>query len=220
MSEILSEYEKSLKKNEERINTNFKQLTLSLGIESDIDKPKLMQETELLISEQEKIIKQMEYELGSLVNRGEFYEAFSNKMISYRQNLKINKNTYSEIEDKISKKEALSGINDQSLNKGLINNEQNNYIGSLKLQEARRVLANTEDMGNKILVDMNDQSNNMKNINSKVKTMNMELDESNNILNKMKSRIKKNKKIILYLSIVLFITLIIILAYKYLKKMK
>ena len=65
---------------------------------------------------------------------------------------------------------------------------------------------------------MDEQSNTMKNLNSKVKAMNGELDESNTILNKMKSRIKKNKKIIIYLSIILFITLVIILAYKYFKK--
>jgi hypothetical protein len=219
MSEILSTYEKSFKKNEERINTNFKKLTLSLGIESDIDKNKLMQEIELLIGEQEKIIKQMEYETSSLINK-EDYEAFNNKMISYRQNLKINKNTYHEMEEKISNKETLSGNNEQNLSKGLLKNEQTNYIGNLKLQEARRVLANTEDMGNKIIMNMDDQTNTMKNLNTKVKTMNGELDESNNILNKMKSRMKKNKKIIIYLSIVLLITLIIIFVYKFLKLYK
>ena len=219
MSEILSTYEKSFRKNEERINTNFKKLTLSLGIESDIDKNKLMQEIELLIGEQEKIIKQMEYETSSLINK-EDYEAFNNKMISYRQNLKINKNTYHEMEEKISNKETLSGNNEQNLSKGLLKNEQTNYIGNLKLQEARRVLANTEDMGNKIIMNMDDQSNTMKNLNTKVKNMNGELDESNTILNKMKSRMKKNKKIIIYLSIVLLITLFIIFIYKFLKLYK
>ena len=161
----------------------------------------------------------MEYETSSLINK-EDYEAFNNKMISYRQNLKINKNTYHEMEEKISNKETLSGNNEQNLSKGLLKNEQTNYIGNLKLQEARRVLANTEDMGNKIIMNMDDQTNTMKNLNTKVKTMNGELDESNNILNKMKSRMKKNKKIIIYLSIVLLITLIIIFVYKFLKLYK
>ena len=217
MSEILSTYEKSFKKNEERINNNFKQLTLSLGIESDVDKNKLMQEIELLINEQEKIIKQMEYETSSLINK-EDYEAFNNKMISYRQNLKINKNTYHEMEDKINNKEVLSGNNEQNLSKGLLKNEQTNYLGNLKLQEAKRVLANTEDMGNKIMVNMDEQSHTMKNLTTKVKTMNSELDESNTILNKMKKRMRKNKKIIIYLSIIFLITLIIIFFYKFFKK--
>ena len=217
MSELLSTYEKSFKKNEERINNNFNQLTLSLGIESDINKNKLMQEIELLMGEQEKLLKQMEYETSSLINK-EDYDAFNNKMISYRQNLRINKNTYHEMEDKINNKEVLTGNNEQNLSKGLLKNEQTNYLGNLKLQEARRVLANTEDMGNKIIVNMEEQSNTMKNLNTKVKTMNGELDESNNILNRMKSRMRKNKKIIIYLSIIFLITLILVFIYKYFKK--
>ena len=217
MSEILTTYEVNYRKNEEKINDNFKKLTLSLGIESDIDKTKILQNIELLISEQEKIIKLLECETSSLVNQ-EDYEAFNNKMTSYKQNLKINKNSYQEMEDKINSKDTLYGNNEQNLSNGLLKNEQSNYLGNLKLQEAKRILANTEDMGNKIIVNMDEQSNTMKNLNSKVKTMNGELDESNTILNKMKSRIKKNKKIVIYLSIILFITLVIILAYKYFKK--
>ena len=217
MSEILTTYEVNYRKNEEKINDNFKKLTLSLGIESDIDKTKILQNIELLISEQEKIIKLLECETSSLVNQ-EDYEAFNNKMTSYKQNLKINKNSYQEMEDKINSKDTLYGNNEQNLSNGLLKNEQSNYLGNLKLQEAKRILANTEDMGNKIVVHMDEQSNTMKNLNSKVKNMNGELDESNTILNKMKSRMKRNKKIIIYLSLILFITLVMIFLYKFFKK--
>ena len=217
MSEILTAYEVNYRKNEEKINDNFKKLTLSLGIESDIDKTKILQNIELLISEQEKIIKLLECETSSLVNQ-EDYEAFNNKMTSYKQNLKINKNSYQEMEDKINSKDTLYGNNEQNLSNGLLKNEQSNYLGNLKLQEAKRILANTEDMGNKIVVHMDEQSNTMKNLNSKVKNMNGELDESNTILNKMKSRMKRNKKIIIYLSLILFITLVMIFFYKFFKK--
>ena len=217
MSEILTTYEVNYRKNEEKINDNFKKLTLSLGIESDIDKNKILQNIELLISEQEKIIKLLECETSSLVNQ-EDYEAFNNKLTSYKQNLKINKNSYQEMEDKINSKDTLYGNNEQNLSNGLLKNEQSNYLGNLKLQEAKRILANTEDMGNKIIVNMDEQSNTMKNLNSKVKNMNGELDESNTILNKMKSRMKRNKKIIIYLSLILFITLFMIFLYKFFKK--
>ena len=217
MSVNLATYEKSFRKNEERINDSFKQITLSLGIESDIDKNKLLQEIGLLISEQEKILKLMENETSLLINQ-EDYEAFNSKIISYKQNLKINKNTYQEMEDKINSKDSLLGNNEQNLSNGLLKNEQSNYLGNLKLQEAKRILANTEDMGNKIIVNMDEQSNTMKNLNSKVKNMNGELDESNSILNIMKSRMKRNKKIIIYISIILFITLATILVYKFFKK--
>ena len=217
MTANLTTYEKSFRKNEEKINYSFKQITLSLGIESDIDKQKLLEEILLLINEQEKILKLMENETSLLINQ-EDYEAFNSKIISYKQNLKINKNTYQEMEDKVNIKEVITGNNEQNLSKGLLKNEQTNYLGNLKLNEAKRILANTEEMGNKIIVNMDEQSNTMKHLNTKVKTMNGELDESNTILNKMKSRMKKNKKILIYLSIIMFITLVIILAYKYLKK--
>ena len=122
------------------------------------------------------------------------------------------------MEDKINSKDTLYGNNEQNLSNGLLKNEQSNYLGNLKLQEAKRILANTEDMGNKIIVHMDEQSNTMKNLNSKVKNMNGELDESNTILNKMKSRMKRNKKIIIYLSLILFITLVMIFLYKFFKK--
>ena len=217
MTANLTTYEKSFRKNEEKINYSFKQITLSLGIESDIDKQKLLEEILLLINEQEKILKLMENETSLLINQ-EDYEAFNSKIISYKQNLKINKNTYQEMEDIVNIKEVITGNNEQNLSKGLLKNEQTNYLGNLKLNEAKRILANTEEMGNKIIVNMDEQSNTMKHLNTKVKTMNGELDESNTILNKMKSRMKKNKKILIYLSIIMFITLVIILAYKYLKK--
>ena len=215
MSEILETYETSYRKNEEKINNNFKKLNLSFGIESDIDKNKLLLEIEFLISEQEKVLKLME---SIPLENQEDHEEFNNKIISYRQNLKINKNTFCEMEDKINTKDELVVNNEQNLSKGLLKNEHTNYLRNLKLKEAKRILASTEEMGNKIVINMDDQSNTMKNLNYKVKNMNGELDESNTILNQMKSRVKRNKKVIIYLSIILFITLAMILVYKYFKK--
>ncbi len=50
--------------------------------------------------------------------------------------------------------------------------------------------------------------------------MNSELDESNTILNKMKSRIKKNKNLIKYLGIFLALILCIVIIYKIMKLFK
>ena len=94
------------------------------------------------------------------------------------------------------------------------------YAGTQKIQQAKRALAEAEDMGNQIMVDMEKQTNVMKNTNYKLKGMNSELDESNNILNQMKSRLKKNKNIIKYLAIILFVILAIVCIYKFLKFFK
>jgi len=217
MSNLLLEYEKSYKKIEEKINNNFNKLNLSLGVDSDIDKSKLLKEVELLILEQEKILKQMEFDTSIMLST-EDYEIFITKMKTYKKNLQFNKNSYVKLEEKISIKNTLSNNTDQNISKGLLNNEQVNYISNLKLQEARRILSNTEDMGNKIVQNMDDQTKEMKNINIKVKDMNNDLDESNNILNIMKSRMKRNKKIIILLTIIFLIILIIVIGYKFVKK--
>ena len=217
MSNLLLEYEKSYKKIEEKINNNFNKLNLSLGVDSDIDKSKLLKEVELLILEQEKILKQMEFDTSIMLST-EDYEIFITKMKTYKKNLQFNKNSYVKLEEKISIKNTLSNNTDQNISKGLLNNEQVNYISNLKLQEARRILSNTEDMGNKIVHNMDDQTKEMKNINIKVKDMNNDQDESNNILNIMKSRMKKNKRIIILLTIIFLIILIIVIGYKFVKK--
>ena len=217
MSNLLLEYEKSYKKIEEKINNNFNKLNLSLGVDSDIDKSKLLKEVELLILEQEKILKQMEFDTSIMLST-EDYEIFITKMKTYKKNLQFNKNSYVKLEEKISIKNTLSNNTDQNISKGLLNNEQVNYISNLKLQEAQRILSNTEDMGNKIVQNMDDQTKEMKNINIKVKDMNNDLDESNNILNIMKSRMKRNKKIIILLTIIFLIILIIVIGYKFVKK--
>ena len=67
---------------------------------------------------------------------------------------------------------------------------------------------------------MDHQTNVMKNTTYKLKGMNSELDESNNILNKMKARMQKNKNIIKYLAIILFVILAIVCIYKIMKLLK
>ena len=127
----------------------------------------------------------------------------------------MNKTKYRELEEKINLKEASLIVTDKNQLKGnLLKNEQLAYAGNQKIQEAKRALAVAEDMGNKIMVDMEKQTNVMKNTNSKLKGMNSELDESNNILNRMKSRVRKNKNIIKYLAIILFFILAIVCIYK------
>ena len=186
MSDILIEYEKSFIKIEDKINNIFKQITI-LEVNNYTEKEKLMNEVNLLIIEQEKILKQMEFEILSLTKEKD-YKSFNSKIISYHKNLTTNKNNYLKIEEKKRKNEIKGNISNNEL---LNDKETNNYLGNLKLEEARRILANTEDIGNQIIVNMDEQSNKMKDLNYKVNNMNNELDESNKILDKMKSKFLK-----------------------------
>ena len=189
MTDLLIEYDKTFLKIEDKINTIFKKITLLSEKENYANKQKLEDEVKLLITEQEKILKQMEFEIISLVDQRN-YKLFNNKKIGYYKMLKSNKINYHVFEDKKKKKE--SKTENISYRRELENEEINiNYLGNLKSQETRRILATTEDFGSQIMVNMDEQTNKMKDINTKVNNMNNELDESNNILNKMKSKFNK-----------------------------
>ena len=222
MSDLLQYYEKDFRKNQDMINKSIEKIHsyLSSPSKKDLNINEIMEQMESLIDSQQKTIKKIEVEISSSV-KSEDIEGFNSKISSYKQALESNKAKYRELEEKINLKEASLILSDSNqLNGTLLKNEQLAFEGNKKLQQAKRVLAETEDVGNKIMINMEEQTNVMKNTNNKLKGMNSELDESNNILNRMKSRIKKNKNIIKYLSIIFALILSIIIIYKMLKFFK
>ena len=222
MSDLLQYYEKDFRKNQDMINKSIEKIYsyLSSPSKKDLNINEIMEQMESLIDSQQKTIKKIEVEISSSV-KSEDIEGFNSKISSYKQALESNKAKYRELEEKINLKEASLILSDSNqLNGTLLKNEQLAFEGNKKLQQAKRVLAETEDVGNKIMINMEEQTNVMKNTNNKLKGMNSELDESNNILNRMKSRIKKNKNIIKYLSIIFALILSIIIIYKMLKFFK
>ena len=222
MSDLLALYEKDLRKNQDLINKNVEKIYNYLSDKNakECNTNELMEKIGSLIEAQKKKIKQIEFDVSSSAKK-EDLDGFNSKISSYKKSLEMNKKKYRELEEKINLKEASLIITDQNqLKGGLIKNEQLAYAANQKIQQARRSLAEAEEMGNKIMVDMEKQTNVMKNTNNKLKGMNSELDESNNILNKMKSRLKKNKNIIKYFAIFLFIILSIVCIYKVWKLIK
>ena len=222
MSDLLQYYEKDFRKNQDMINKSIEKIYsyLSSPSKKDLNINEIMEQMESLIDSQQKTIKKIEVEISSSV-KSEDIEGFNSKISSYKQALESNKAKYRELEEKINLKEASLILSDSNqLNGTLLKNEQLAFEGNKKLQQAKRVLAETEDVGNKIMINMEEQTNVMKNTNNKLKGMNSELDESNNILNRMKSRLKKNKNIIKYLSILFAIILSIVIIYKILKNFR
>ena len=222
MSDLLSLYEINLRKNQDDINKSVEKIYNYLsGNETKGDNiNQIMEKLDNLIQSQNKMVKQIEFDVFSSAKK-EDLEGFNSKISFYKQSLEMNKKKYRELEEKLNLKEASLIVTDKNQLKGnLIQNEQLAYAGTQKIQQAKRALAEAEDMGNQIMVDMEKQTNVMKNTNYKLKGMNSELDESNNILNQMKSRLKKNKNIIKYLAIILFVILAIVCIYKFLKFFK
>ena len=216
MSDLLFIYEEDYKKIQSSINKTFTKISdYFLDKSSKLkDINEEMNKLENLIVQQQQKIKQIEIQISSS-SKEEDLEGYNSKISSYKQSLELNKKKFRQMEEKANLKEASDLIMDKTdLQGNLINNEKLAYSSNQKMQQAKRVLAETEDMGNNIMIDMEKQSNTMKNTNSKLKGMNIELNESNSILNKMKARVKRNKNIIKILSLFLILILIIVCIYK------
>ena len=89
-----------------------------------------------------------------------------------------------------------------------------------KLQQVQRSLSSTESIGTNIIVNMDNQTKNMKNISGKLNNMKSDLNDSSNILQKMKNRAKKNKYIIIIFSIFLLLILFSFIGVKIYNKFK
>ena len=224
MTDLLNTYEKSFKKNNEIIESNFNKIDsyFSPNInDSDrqkakINKSYLLDEIDRLIEAQQKILKQMEIEICSLINRND-YDEFSSKLSTFKKTVALNKKKYNELYLKDESK------NNSSENI-LLSETDSNFIRMFrrneKLQQVKRSLSSTESIGTDIIVNMDNQTQNMKNITGKIKVMGKDLNDSNNILNKMKKRTKKNKYIIIFFVVAFILILLSIIGIKLYNKYK
>ena len=228
MTDLLNTYEKSFRKNNDIIMTNINKISLELGndITSDskskVNKTFLFEESDKLIEEQKKLLRQMELELSSLINQ-DYYEELSVKISSFKKSLDINKKKLKELYAKEELKNS-SFMSESNLltekNSILLNQEKYMFQQNEKLQQVRRTLSSTEEMGTNIIVNMDNQTKSMKNVTGKLKKMGKNITDSNKVLNKMKARTKKNKRIIILFVFIFIFILIGILSLKLYKKYK
>ena len=227
MTELLITYEKSFQKNNDIITSNFNKIDSYLSSNKDSEREKtkinistILDEIDKLIEEQQKILKQMEIEICSLINRDD-YEEFSTKLSTFKKNLAMNKKKYNEL---YLKEDSRNNSSDNILLTENSNNlmSKENYLlqRNEKLQQVQRSLSSTESIGTNIIVNMDNQTKNMKNITGKIKHMGQDLQESNNILTKMKKRTKKNKYIIIFFIIAFILILAGIIGMKLYNKYK
>ena len=227
MTELLITYEKSFQKNNDIITSNFNKIDSYLSSNKDSEREKtkinistILDEIDKLIEEQQKILKQMEIEICSLINRDD-YEEFSTKLSTFKKNLAMNKKKYNEL---YLKEDSKNNSSDNILLTENSNNlmSKENYLlqRNEKLQQVQRSLSSTESIGTNIIVNMDNQTKNMKNITGKIKHMGQDLQESNNILTKMKRRTKKNKYMIIFFIIAFILILAGIIGMKLYNKYK
>ena len=227
MTELLITYEKSFQKNNDIITSNFNKIDSYLSSNKDSEREKtkinistILDEIDKLIEEQQKILKQMEIEICSLINRDD-YEEFSTKLSTFKKNLAMNKKKYNEL---YLKEDSKNNSSDNILlteNSNNLMSKENYFLQrNEKLQQVQRSLSSTENIGTNIIVNMDNQTKNMKNITGKIKHMGQDLQDSNNILTKMKRRTKKNKYIIIFFIIAFILILAGIIGLKLYNKYK
>ena len=227
MTDLLKTYEKNFRKNNDTIELNFNKIDLFLSSNNDSEREKtkinksfLLDEIDKLIEEQQRILKQMEIEICSLMNRDD-YEEFNTKLSLFKKNLVLNRKKFNELylkED--TKNNSSENILIDEKNNNLLNKERYMLERNEKLQRVQRSLSNTESIGTDIIVNMDSQTKNMKNITGKIKNMKNDLKDTNNILKKMKKRTKKNKHIIIFFAVFIILILLIILGLKIYNKYK
>ena len=205
-SEILRMREKTINKNLEIIENQ-----LNKGEIGDYNCLKdVIELVSLKIKETEKEIKLINIELTTNNNKN---VTFNSKEISLK--LDKLKKQYRKIEKKLHN---ISDNNKDNIDQDDETAKSIPYNSFKKLQIATRSTIEMEDMSGKILGDLNNQSSQMKGVNSKIGLMNNELDSSTGIIMRMIGRGNRDKKIIILFGLLLFVIIIGVLIYKLVNK--
>ena len=219
MSELFSVYKNNFEKNLEKIKDSMAKVEEANNSQDKTPENSFITETYNLINEGEKIVKQMQIEISSL-NGSDEYNEYSDKIRDFQFTMYQLKKKLKKLEetfkDKISN--SLFENNDSNLKNGLIANEVLAYQGKQKIEEAKRALYNIEDNGKQALNSLEKQTNSMKAVNVKIAGMNDDLENSNNLLNKMKIRYQRNKRQIFIFGIILILIIALIIVWKILFK--
>ena len=198
--------EKTIKKNIENIETQ-----LNKGEIGDINSLKdIIDYASHKISESEKELKLINIEIttNNIKNNNFNVSECSQKLKELKKRLrKIEKkfnNNIDNIKDNIDQ--------DDETAKSI------QYKSFKKLQIATRSTIEMEDMTGNILGNLNNQSNQMKGVTSKLGLMNSDIDSSSGILTKMIGRGNRDKKIIILFGLFLCICILALLIYKLINK--
>ena len=184
-----------------------------------------------VIHPKNSIVEQMSDAISKLEKTLKDYNIYSNlnntsdqsKTKDIQKKLSENKKKFKKLKEKLK---AIKKNNNQS-NEISINEDGDDdtshsikYNTFHKLQLATRSTIEMENMSGNILGDLNNQTNQMKGVSSKIGLINDDIDTSNSILGKMFRRQGRDKKIIIICGITLLLIFFGTLAYKIINKFK
>ena len=198
--------EKTIKKNLENIETQ-----LNKGEIGDYNKLKdIIELVNHKISETEKEIKSYNIEITTYNVKNNSFDIKENT-----QKLEKLKKQFRKLEKKYNKN---SDNHKDNIDQDDETAKSIPYNSFKKLQLATRTSIEMESMTGNILGDLNNQSNQMKGVNTKIGMMNEDLDSSTGVLMKMIGRGNRDKKIIILFGLLLFVIIVGLLLYKIINK--
>ena len=177
------------------------------------------------------IVEQMSDEISKLEKTIKDYNIYSNlnnkndqsKTKEIQKKLSENKKKFKKLKEKLKAfKKNNNNQNQDSMNDDIDDDTSQSmkYNTFHKLQLATRTSIEMENMSGNILGDLNNQTNQMKGVSSKIGLINDDIDTSNTILGKMFRRQGRDKKIIIICGITLLLIFFGTLAYKIINKFK
>jgi hypothetical protein len=186
----------------------------SLSISEDKELPIIVDQMGDAITNTEKAVKDLS--IYNVMNNKD-----QTKTNTLQRQLTNSKKRWKKLKEKIKLLKRNNTDNPNSINVETEDTSQAIRINSFnKLQQATRSTIEMENMSGNILGDLNNQTSQMKGVSSKIGFINNDIDSSNNILSKMFSRQSRDKKIIIFFGLLLFLIFFGTLTYKVYRKFK
>ena len=203
-------YEKEIRKSMELLET----LNSKANISEDKELPIIVDQMGDAITNTEKAVKDLS--IYNVMNNKD-----QTKTNTLQRQLTNSKKRWKKLREKIKLLKRNNTDNPNSINVETEDTSQAIRINSFnKLQQATRSTIEMENMSGNILGDLNNQTSQMKGVSSKIGFINNDIDSSNNILSKMFSRQSRDKKIIIFFGLLLFLIFFGTLTYKVYRKFK
>ena len=206
-------YENELRKDFDKLDSLNNQAEIS----NDKELNSIVEQMSDTISKLEKTLK--DYNIYSNLNN----TSDQSKTKDIQKKLSENKKKFKKLKEKLKAiKKNNSQSNEISINEDGDDDTSHSikYNTFHKLQLATRSTIEMENMSGNILGDLNNQTNQMKGVSSKIGLINDDIDTSNSILGKMFRRQGRDKKIIIICGITLLLIFFGTLAYKIINKFK
>jgi hypothetical protein len=212
MSELFEIYNSNIKKVFNQLEDNFN--TLKLSSNDNDSTNNIFSQISTNLNEAQKLLRNLDIEISSESHSSDYYLIVKKHRATYNKYLKNLRKLKEKFENE-NKEILLSDLNKKKLGD---NNEEIAYNSFNKLNEARRSTIEMENVGYDVMKDMNGQSIQMKNLNSKIGNVGDELVLSTNVINEMQKHHRKNKIIIISYSLFLTVIFFLIALYRIVPK--